>query len=205
MPHSRRGTSFRHELLVEASRLGVCRPGARWARGVERELDRAIECLLGPDAPIATLLEAAGSRALRAWPPPADEPLSIWVRRVAAQEALEYLEATPPAPETGDRVATRRPGGAREVLSHLHARLRGMPPQDQLAFALLELNGSSVSEAAAVLRLPMATILRRVARVRRQLAFAARRDRLLLRYLCMARRLRVVIRSAPAPSALAAE
>ena len=196
------GKSFRHALLVEMSVLGTSRPSSEWLRVIGCELRRTLECLLGPDAPIAELSEVAQFEALCAWPPSADQPLSVWVRCIASRVALSHLKGA----TSSDGTTQKRSGGVREVLSHLYARLRAMPPHEQLAFALVELNGSSVSEAAVVLRLPPATILRRVARVRGQLLFAALRDHLLLRYLCIARRLRTVTRwPAPVPSPLAAE
>ena len=91
-------------------------------------------------------------------------------------------------------------------MSNLHACLRVLPPEDQLAYALIERSGCSTGEAAVVLRVSPATVARRVARVRRRLLFAARRDHLLLRYLCIARRLQATIRPLPCtPSQLAAE
>jgi DNA-directed RNA polymerase specialized sigma24 family protein len=169
---------------------GTSSPSREWAKGVCRNLERVLECLLGPDVPLEPLLQAAQLRALDAWPPPADEPLSVWLRCIATAVALAHL--TSGAPRWRVRPPSPRPGSVREVLSHLYARLRGMPPQEQLAFALLELDGASVNEAAAVLRVAPTTLLQRVVRVRRQLLFAARRDRLLLRYLCIARRLRAM-------------
>jgi hypothetical protein len=202
MRRPQRAKCFRHELLVEASLLGARSRGVQWLKVVESELERTLECLLGPDAPLEQLLDAARSRARESWPPPSrNEPLSIWVRRIASEVALEHMQGAPP--ESSDPLAKPRPGGVREVLSHLYARLRAMPAHDRLAFALQELNGSSVSEAAAVLCMPPATLAQRVSRVRRQLAFAARRDRLLLRYLCIAPRLPLLIRRGSVPAQLA--
>jgi DNA-directed RNA polymerase specialized sigma24 family protein len=199
-----RGKRFRHALLIDASMPRTPRRGPQWNELVGRELERTLQCLVGPEAPLAQLLEVAELEALRAWPPPADPSLSVWVRRIACGVALRHLagRAVEPCPVTDGL----RPGGVREVLTRLHARLRAVPPEEQVAFCLLELNGSSVSEAAAVLGVSTATILRRVARVRRQLLFAARRDRLLLRYLCIARRLQAMTRRlADRPSGLPAE
>jgi RNA polymerase sigma-70 factor (ECF subfamily) len=196
------GKSFRHALLIEMSVCGTCSPSIQWLTLVGRELRRTLECLLGPDAPLAELHEVAQFDALGAWPPPREQPLSVWLRCIASRVALSHLKAE----ASNEHTSEARPGGVGEVLSHLYARLRAMPPNEQLAFALVERNGSSVSEAAAVLRVPTATILRRVARVRRQLLFAARRDPLLLRYLCIARRLQAMSRwPASVPSSLAAE
>ena len=59
---------------------------------------------------------------------------------------------------------------------------------------MLELNGSSIGEAAALLDAPSAVVRQRAARVRRQLLFAARRDLWLTRYLLIAPRLRALLR-----------
>jgi DNA-directed RNA polymerase specialized sigma24 family protein len=189
-PQSQRGKNFRHELLVELSVRGTRSAGSRWMKVVGFELEQTLKCLLGPDAPIEPLLESARFQALSAWPPPGDQPLSIWVRSIATAIALSHLKAEP-SPTSSDDV---REGGIREVLSHLYAKLRAARPQEHLAFALVDINGSSVSEAAAILRLPPATIVQCAARVRRQLLFAARRDRLLLRYLCIALRWQTISR-----------
>jgi DNA-directed RNA polymerase specialized sigma24 family protein len=202
-PRPLRGKNFRHELLVEMSVRGTRSAGTKWMKLVGCELERTLKCLLGPDAPLEPLLESARFQALSAWPPPVDQPLSVWVQRIAGGVALGHLKGQPAAPGEGT-THPARPGGIREVLSNLYARLRAMPPQEQLAFALLELNGSSVSEAATVLRVSPTAIRRWAARVRRQLLFAARRDRLLLRYLCIALRLQGLSRRldrAPAPIA----
>lgn len=193
---SQRGKNFRHELLVELSVRGTRSAGSKWMKVVGFELEQTLKCLLGPDAPIQPLLESARFQALSAWPPPSDQPLSIWVRSIATGVALSHLKAEPaPTSRAGEDA---REGGVREVLSNLYGKLRKARPHEQLAFALLDINGSSVSEAAAILRLPPATILQSAARVRRQLLFAARRDRLLLRYLCIALRWRAISRGIPA-------
>jgi len=199
---ARLGKDFRPELLVEMSVRGTRSAGSKWRNLVGSELERTLKCLLGPDAPIAQLLESGRFEALSSWPPPADQPLAVWVQRIASGVALGYLKGQPRAP--GELVSGTPSGGGREVLANLHRRLRAMQPQEQLAFALLELNGSSVSEAAAVLRVPPAVVRKRAARVRRQLLFAARSDRLLLRYLCIAQRLQALTRRFDASLSLSA-
>lgn len=191
---SQRGKNFRHELLVELSVRGTRSAGSRWMKVVGFELEQTLKCLLGPDAPIEPLLESARFQALSAWPPPGDQPLSIWVRSIATAVALSHLKADPSPTSSEDA----REGGIREVLSNLYAKLRAARPLEHLAFALLDINGSSVSEAAAILRLPPATMVQCAARVRRQLLFAARRDRLLLRYLCIALRWQAISRGVSA-------
>jgi DNA-directed RNA polymerase specialized sigma24 family protein len=189
---ARRGKNFRHELFVEMSVRGTRNAGSKWQRLVGSELERTLKCLLGPEAPHAQLLEHGRFEALSSWPPPGDQPLALWVQRIASGVALGYLQGQPRTPIAA--AAGARAGGVREVLVNLYGRLRALRPQEQLAFALLELNGSSVIEAAAVLRVSSAVVRQRAARVRRQLLFAARSDRLLLRYLCIALRLQALTR-----------
>jgi hypothetical protein len=72
--------------------------------------------------------------------------------------------------------------------------MRGARPEEQLAFALLELNASSIDEAAAILCVPAQVVRQRAWRLRRGLLFAARRDLELRRYLLIATRLRSLLR-----------
>ena len=76
----------------------------------------------------------------------------------------------------------------------LYARLRNLAPEEQVAFALLELDGRSLSEASAVLRLAPAAVRQRAWRARRHLLFAARGDRLIAKYLRIGARLQAFAR-----------
>lgn len=155
-------------------------------------LERTLLRLLGPGAPLELLLEKALLEALGAWPT-CDGALLLWGQRLAVRAASEYLKQA--GPSSSDERRTTRPGRAREVLEHLQVWLRQARPDEQLAFTLLELNGSSIGEAAVLLGAPTAVVRQRAARVRRQLLFAARRDLWLTRYLLIAPRLRALLRS----------
>jgi DNA-directed RNA polymerase specialized sigma24 family protein len=190
---AKRGKDFRHELLVSMAVRGTRTAGPEWVKIVGGALQRTLQHLLGPDVPIEALLESALFEALSSWPPaPGEGPLSVWLQRIAAGVALAHLRCAGPGADPGRLGA--RPGGIVEVLSSLYARLRKLPAEEQVAFALLELDGRSLSEAAAVLRAPVTVVRQRACRVRRHLLFAARCDRLLIRYLCMSARLRALAR-----------
>lgn len=188
----KRGTVFRHELLVALAGRDP-RSCAEWTRFVRATLQRSLEHLVGPDAPLQALLEDALGAAARSWPPKVrDEPVSIWAQRIAVEVALLHLART--RDEAAVTPRRQRSGGVREVLTNVYVRLRKWPPEEQIAFALLELDGRSASEAALVLRLPSPVVQQRAARARRRIMFAARRDRLLARYLQIAGRLRALAR-----------
>ncbi len=178
-------------LPVQLAVRGTRHPGAEWRKWVGRVLERTLQRLLGPDAPLEPLLESALFEALSSWPPRSDQAMPLWGQGIAAAVALGHLKS---GEQGRGEPALARPGSLREVLSHLHQWLRAARPQEQLAFALLELCPSSVTEAATILRAPPVAVQQRASFLRRQLLFAARRDRLLARYLRLAPRLRVLLR-----------
>lgn len=165
--------------------------GPETVKLVAAVLERTLLRLLGPVAPQEALLEKALLEALETWP--ADHrSLLLWGQRLAVRVALEHLkQAESPSLEEW---RTTRPGRAREVFAHLQVWLRQSRPDEQLAFTLLELNGSSLCEAATLLGAPTDGVRQRAARVRRKLLFAARRDLWLTRYLLIAPRLRALLR-----------
>jgi len=112
-PPAQRGKNFRHELLVEMSVRGTRSAGSSWMKVVGSELERTLEYLLGPDAPLGQLLESARFQALSAWPPPSDQPLNIWVRTIASDVALSHLKGGSTATSPDSERA--RPGGIREA------------------------------------------------------------------------------------------
>lgn len=155
-------------------------------------LERSLVRLLGPGVVLDLLLERALLQVLSSWPPRDDTPLPLWAQRIAVSWALDALKGGASASDEGQMRV--RPGRVREALSHLQAWMRGAHPEDQLAFALLELNASSLEEAAAILCVPPRVVRQRAWRVRRGLLFAARRDLELRRYLLIALRLRSLLR-----------
>ena len=190
------GKNFRHQLLVAMVAQGHRGARLEWMKLVGGHLQRTLQRLLGPAAPLELLLEGALFAAATSWPQyRGDEPVSIWAQRVAVGVASTYLaDANRPAEDLSACFAGARAGGVREVVAALYARLRNLPPEEQVAFALLELDGRSLSEASAVLRLPPVVVRQRAWRARRHLLFAARRDRLIARYLRIGARLRAFAR-----------
>jgi DNA-directed RNA polymerase specialized sigma24 family protein len=177
-------------LPVRLAVRGARSAGPEWLELVGRLLERTLQRLLGPDAPLEPLLESALFQALSAWPPRSDQALTLWGQRIAAGVAYGHLESKSPA-------AARQPappGSLREALSHVHGWLRAARPREQLAFALLELNSSSVAEASTILHAAPMVVRQRASFLRRQLLFAARRDVLLARYLRLAPRLGALLR-----------
>jgi DNA-directed RNA polymerase specialized sigma24 family protein len=190
---TKRGKDFRDELFVKMAVRGTRSASPEWLKVVSGALQRTLQHLIGPDVPIEPLLESALFEALSTWPPaPGDGPVSVWLQRIAAGVALAHLRCVSPGTEASGPGA--RPGGILEVLSNLHARLRAFRAEEQVAFALLDLDGRSLSEAAMVLRVPVDVVRGRARRVRQHLLFAARGDRLVIRYLCMSARLRALAR-----------
>lgn len=170
----------RGERLAQLALLGSI--GA----GVERLLYR----VLGSDAPLAPLVEAALLRAINhAAEYAGDEPLSAWAERLALQVATRYL-CGPRSVEPEPLVAPGDVGSVRVLLARVHARLRRVRPEEHVAFALLELDGRSLLDAARLTRVAPAVVRQRATRARRHLLFAARRDRTIAAYLQLSERLR---------------
>lgn len=149
-------------------------------------LERTLQRLLGPAAPIESLLESALVEAFNETDR-GERPALLALQRIAASVALSYLKSEPCGSVEEQQRA--RHGSVRETLFHLHAWLRSSRAEDQLAFALLELSASPLLEVAAILRVSPTVVRQRAARIRRQLLFAARSDRLLARYLRLEARL----------------
>lgn len=202
VPERRGRSSSSSELPVQLAVRGTRSAGPEWLKLVGRLLERTLQRLLGPDAPLEPLLESALFEALSSWPPRSDQGTTLWGQRIAAGVALGHLKSNSPSP------ASRRPsraGSLRETLGHMHGWLRVARPQEQLAFALLELNSSTVAEAAVILRAAPAVVRQRAAFLRRKLLFAARSDLLLARYLRLGPRLGALLRhwdcaALPAPT-----
>jgi hypothetical protein len=185
----RRGKQYRHELLVASAARGAD-TSSEWLGFAGRILEHTLRQLLGPSAAIEPLLECALTEAKAAWPAAlGHEPLPIALQRLATGVALRHLRA---APASSDASAQERPGGVRQLLIGVYAALGKLPPEDRVAFALLELGGHSPVESAAVLGVPAHVVEQRAGRARCRLLFAARRDALLLRYLRLAARWRAL-------------
>jgi hypothetical protein len=184
----KRGKKYRHEVLVAIAASGAGAPRPEWMRFAGRVLASTLQHLLGPAEPLDPLLEIALAEAALCWLPAiADEPLSIRLQRIAVGVAHRHRSTAPARTDDG---ALERAGGVRELLARVYSALNQVPLPDRSAFALVELGGRSLGEAAAVFNVPSNVIEQRVRRARRTLLFGARRDALLLRYLSLAARWR---------------
>lgn len=196
----RPGTNFQHEMLVAIAARGERGAPPEWMKFVGGRLQRTLDRLLGPTAPVELLLERAMAEAAASWSKYAgDEPVSIWAQRIAIDVAVRHLASGGGAVNDSHCCVNARPGGVREVLATLYAALQKTRPMEQVAFALLELDGRSLSEAAVILRAPPMVVRQRAWRVRRHLLFAARGDRLIARYLRIAARLGALARRLDQP------
>ncbi len=163
---------------------------------IDGRAQRTLYRLLGRDAPLEALLEAVLLRAIaRASEYEGEEPLTLWADRAAVQVAMSYLSSArgiEPRPAAAEASAS-----VRELLSRVQSLLRRVRPEEHVAFALLELDGRPLLEVARlVLAAPM-VVRQRAERARRQLLFAARRDRTLVTYLRLSERLRELAANVP--------
>jgi len=76
------------------------------------------------------------------------------------------------------------------LLAAVRSHLQQMRPEEQIAFALLELHGREVTEAAHMLGVAPTILRRRMLRARGKLLFVARRDPMIAHYLALADTLR---------------
>ena len=145
------GTNFRHEMLVAIAARGERGAPPEWMKFVGSRVQRTLYRLLGPAAPVELLLPRAMTEAAASWSKyRGDEPVSIWAQRIAVDIVLGHLAGGGGALNESHCCANARPGGVREVLATLYATLQKTRPMEQVPFALLELDGRSVSEAAAI-------------------------------------------------------
>jgi DNA-directed RNA polymerase specialized sigma24 family protein len=179
-------------LGVQLAVRGTRSASPEWSKLVGSLLERTLQRLLGPEAPQELLLESALFEALSSWPPRGDQTITLWGQRIAVGVAHGYLKSA--ARSSPEKALPAPSGSLREAITHLHRWLRAARQDEQLAFALLELNASSVAEASAILSVAPAVVRQRAAFLRRQLLFAARGDRLLARYLRLGRRLNGLLR-----------
>src|SRR5262245_58280397 len=85
------------ELPVQLAVRGTRRAGPEWLKQMGRLLERTLLRLLGPDAPLESLLESALFEALSSWPPRSDQVTTLWGQRIAAGVALGHLKSNAPA------------------------------------------------------------------------------------------------------------
>lgn len=180
--------------LMERVGRGQRRAQIEFLETVGLAMQRTLHRLVGAEAPLEPLLETALLRAINHAPEyVGDEPLVLWAQTSAVQVATSYLGANPAAP-----TPTPAPGEAEpdltpkvgDLLSRVRAQLRRMRPEEQVAFALLDLDGRSLREASSLTRASPIVVRQRAWRARRHLLFAARHDRLIAGYVRLAEPLR---------------
>jgi DNA-directed RNA polymerase specialized sigma24 family protein len=91
-------------------------------------------------------------------------------------------------------IAGRTETGMDRMLAALQSHLRQLRPEEQIAFALIELHGRELDEAAGMLRVAPTVLRQRMLRARRKLLFVARRDPMVAHYLRVAETLRAAAR-----------
>jgi DNA-directed RNA polymerase specialized sigma24 family protein len=190
-PESLRGERAVH-LMARVSR-GQRRAQLEFLETVGLAMQRTLYRLVGAEAPIEPLLEAALLRAINRAPEyVGDEPLVLWAQTSAVQVATTYLGGPKPAARPAGSIEAR-PGPTptvRDLFSRVRGQLRMMRPEEQVAFALLELDGRSLGEAASLTGASPVVVRQRAWRARQQLLFAARHDRLIAGYVRLADPLR---------------
>jgi DNA-directed RNA polymerase specialized sigma24 family protein len=159
-------------------------------RGAQLELVDAIAApvrrtlyrLLGSQAPNELLLETVLLRALsEALESDRRQPLVLWAQGIAVRSAMRFLGRVreprqgPPPAKTEHTV--------RRLLDRVHARLRDLSPEDQVAFALLHVEGRPLEEAALLMRAQPLTVRRCAERAQQRLLFLARGDQMIATYL----------------------
>lgn len=110
--------------------------------------------------------------------------LSTWIDRIAVRVAWRWIAAkkgAPPPLELVDDVPAGGPSGetrahAREAVRRLYDALAALPPAARVAFCLVELDGRSIKEAAALLGATTIATKVRVFRARRELIRRAAED-----------------------------
>lgn len=190
--------------LVERMRHGGRRAQLELVDAIAAHVRRTLYRLLGSQAPIELLLEAALLRALSdALEYDTRQPLTLWAQGIAVRSAMSFLggvrarRQSPPSPDTGHTV--------RGLLDRVHSRLRDLPPEDQVAFALLHVEGRPLAEAALLMRAQPPTVRKCAERAQQRLLFLARSDRMIAAYLrisgllCEAARRLEHVPAGPAP------
>jgi DNA-directed RNA polymerase specialized sigma24 family protein len=191
------------DVLLERVRQGGRRAQLELVDTLAAPVRHTLYRLLGSQAPIELLLEAALLRALsEAVEYDARQPLVLWAQGIAVRTAMSFLGGVreprqgPPPPQTDHTV--------RGLLDRVHSRLRDLSPEDQVAFALLHLEGRPLEEAALLMRAQPLTVRRCAERAQQRLLFLARGDQRIATYLRLsgllreaARRLGQVTGSAP--------
>jgi RNA polymerase sigma-70 factor (ECF subfamily) len=163
-------------------------------RAAQRELFRQLKGalhatlyrVLGSNAHMEELLQKTFMGVFRALPfYRGEDPLTLWADRIALRVARQHLreqrrpdgeEAPEPGPAlrlvtSGDDAAQHRRG-----VAQLYAQLRRLEPENQITFALLELDARPLVQVAELTGVSTTQALQRLSHARAQLWAAARRD-----------------------------
>ncbi len=154
-----------------------------FAELVRRHRDRlwavALRTLGDPEEAADALQDALLSAFRRAETFRGDAAVTTWLHRIVVNACLDRLrrrKARPadPLPDDPDR-ETAHPGGPdladlAAVTLDVEAALATLPPEQRAALVLVDLQGFTVADAAAVLGCPVGTVKSRCARARTRLA-----------------------------------
>jgi RNA polymerase sigma-70 factor (ECF subfamily) len=106
-----------------------------------------------------------------------DAAVTTWLHRIVMNTALDALRRRPPVPvEPVDLPDPRDATASADIAMDVEAALAALPIEQRAALVLVDLQGFSVEQAAAVLECPAGTVKSRCFRGRAQLA------RLLVQY-----------------------
>jgi len=140
-----------------------------WAVALRTLGDREEAADALQDALVSAYRAAAGYRG--------DAAVTTWLHRIVVNACLDRIRRrqarpTAPLPESGphEPADTRDPIGDRETALTVRAALAELHPDQRAALVLIDIEGQSVAEAAAVLGVAEGTIKSRCARGRARLA-----------------------------------
>ncbi|MEO8184640.1 MAG: sigma-70 family RNA polymerase sigma factor [Deltaproteobacteria bacterium] len=150
--------------------------------------------VLGSNAHMEELLQRAFLGVFRALPfYGGEEQLTLWADRIALRVAVQHLRelrslegdggSSKPGPALRLVTSTDDAAAHRRAVGRLYEQLRRLEPESQIAFALFELDGRSLTEVAELTGLSLARAQGRITRARAQLRAAAPEDDELAPYL----------------------
>lgn len=142
-------------------------------------LKRFCLSLTGSDADADDLLQTTVERLLQRGVP-ADAHLARWAYRVCKNLWIDELRSrevrlrhAAAQSQSGAALAAapsaEEESSARREVEALDAALARLPSEQLLALTLVAVDGKSYAEAAAILEVPIGTIMSRIARARKQL------------------------------------
>jgi RNA polymerase sigma-70 factor (ECF subfamily) len=166
----------------------------RLFRQLKGTLHATLYRVLGSNAHVEELLHRTFIAIFRALPfYRGEDPLALWADRITLRVARQHLrerrslDAGAGHSESGPslRLVTSTNDAARHRrdVARLYEELHRLEPDDQIAFALFELDGRSLGQVAELIGVSSVQAQARISRARVQLWAAARRDVALARCL----------------------